>query len=76
METYTVITNGKNIKNCINIPLEYVNKELEIVIRPVSAGGGYLRKKIELILEKNKYIQSFKSISDPALWQKEQRRDW
>lgn len=76
METYTVITHGKNIKNCINIPLEYVNKELEIVIRPVSAGGSNLRKKIELILEKDKDIQSFKSISDPALWPREQRRDW
>lgn len=46
METYTVIKSGNSIKNCINIPLEYVNKELEIIIRPVPAGGSNLRKKL------------------------------
>jgi len=75
METYTIIKHGKSIQHCLDIPSEFLDKELEITIKPTRKGGGF-RNKIELILEKNKGINPFESITDPVAWQKERRREW
>ena len=75
METYTVIKKGKNVQHCLNIPSEFINKELEITIKPVRSGGK-IREKIESILEKHENTKAFKSISDPVKWQRETRSEW
>ena len=75
METYTIIKKGKNIRHCLNIPSEFVDKELEITIKPVRMCGD-LRKQIERLFQKRPTINPFKSIKDPVKWQEEQRREW
>jgi len=75
MQTYTVIKKGKSVQHCLNIPPEFINKDLEITIKPIRSGGK-IREKIESILEKHKNIKPFKSISDPVKWQKDTRSDW
>ena len=75
MEKYTVIKKGSSIQHCLNIPPEFINKDLEITIKPIRSGGK-IREKIESILEKHKNIKPFESISDPVKWQKETRSDW
>lgn len=75
MQTYTVIKKGAGIQHCLNIPREFEDNELEITVRPIRTVG-QLRKKIEQLLEKNKHIIPFKSISDPSEWQREIRSGW
>ena len=75
METYTIIKKGSNINHCIPIPSEFAEMDLEITIRPVRKGSE-CRKKIEMLLKKNKEINPFKNISDPVTWQKANRNDW
>ena len=75
METYTVIKKGKSVKRCLNIPSEFINKELEITIKPVRSGGK-IRKKIETIMGKYQDIKPFESISDPVKWQRKTRSEW
>ena len=75
METYTVIKKGKSVQHCLKIPPEFINKELEITIKPIRSGGK-IREKIEGILEKHGNTQAFKSISDPVKWQRETRSEW
>jgi hypothetical protein len=75
MEKYTVIKKGSSIQHCLNIPPEFINKDLEITIKPVRTGRK-IREKIESILEKYENTKAFKSISDPVKWQKETRSDW
>jgi hypothetical protein len=75
METYTVIKKGETIQHCLKIPPEFLNKELEITIKPVRKYGDYL-KKFELLFERNRNINPFDSISDPAQWQRGIRSDW
>lgn len=75
METYTVIKRGESIQHCLNIPPEFVDQELEITIKPTKKEGGF-KKRIELLFKKNKDLKPFESISDPVMWQKEQRSDW
>jgi hypothetical protein len=75
METYTVIKKGSSVQHCLNIPPEFINKDLEITIKPIRSVGK-IREKIESILKKNKNTKPFNSISDPVKWQKETRSDW
>lgn len=75
METYTVIKKGSSVQHCLNIPLEFINKDLEITIKPIRTGRK-IREKIESILEKHENTNPFKSISDPVKWQRETRSDW
>ncbi len=75
METYTVIKRGESIQHCLKIPEQFINKELEITIKPVQPGER-IRNKIENILDKYKNTKPFKSISDPIKWQRETRSDW
>ena len=51
MEKYTVIKKGSSIQHCLNIPPEFINKDLEITIKPIRTGRK-IREKIESILEK------------------------
>jgi hypothetical protein len=75
METYTVIKKGSSVQHCLNIPPEFINKDLEITIKPIRSGGK-IREKIENILKKHENTKPFISISDPVKWQKETRSDW
>jgi hypothetical protein len=75
METYTVIKKGSSVQHCLNIPPEFINKDLEITIKPIRSGGK-IREKIESILKKHENTKPFISISDPVKWQKETRSDW
>ncbi len=75
METYTVIKKGKSVQHCLKIPPEFINKDLEITIKPIRPRGK-IREKIENILKKHENTKPFKSISDPVKWQKETRSDW
>jgi hypothetical protein len=75
METYTIIKKGSSIKHCLNIPSEFMNKDLEITIKPIRSGGE-IRKKIEGIFKKYENTIPFKSINDPVKWQKETRSEW
>jgi len=75
MDAYTVITKGSSIRHCINIPAEFVDQELEIIIRPLKKEPDF-KQKFALIMKKNKDIKPFKGIADPVQWQKEQRSEW
>lgn len=75
METYTIIKKGENIQHCLKIPAEFVDKELEIIIKPIRKGGNF-KKKLELLFNKNRNVHPFASIPDPMEWQKEQRNGW
>jgi len=75
METYTVIKKGSQIKRCIQIPKEYLEKDLEITIRPHNPKQN-ISKKLDKLYNKYKKLTPFQSIKDPGAWQREARRDW
>ena len=74
METYTIIKKGSSIQHCIKIPEAFVDKELEITIRPYQAKQGY-RERIEGIYNKHKSVRPFNEIKDSVEWQRETRRE-
>ena len=56
METLKIKKNGKSIRGCIEIPDAYLDKELEIIIRPIPPKKSY-KKSLRAIL-KNIQTQS------------------
>ncbi len=75
MEEYIIIKKGSSIHHCINIPEEFMGKELEIKIRPCRPKSNN-RKKIELLFADNKDVKPFNLINDPRVWQREVRSEW
>jgi len=75
MEEYIIIKKGSSIHHCINVPEEFMEKELEIKIRPHHPKSD-IQKKIERLFDNNKDIRPFKSINDPMIWQREVRSEW
>lgn len=75
MNSYTIIKKGTSIQHCIDIPPEFLDQDLEIIIRPVKKESDF-KKKLALVLETYKGTKPFESIMDPVKWQKEQRSEW
>jgi len=75
METYTVIKKGSSIRHCINIPEEFLEKNLEITIKPYKPKMN-ISKQLERIFIKYQDLKPFESIEEPYEWQREVRRDW
>jgi hypothetical protein len=75
METIRVVKNGKSIRNCIEIPDSYLEKELEITIRPIPEKKDYGRSITALFL-KYPDARPFEEISDPGRWEREIRSEW
>lgn len=75
MQTLRVKKSGKSIQKCIDIPDAYVDKELEITIRPLPAKKRY-GDRINAIYLKYPDTKPFEEIADPCKWQREIRREW
>lgn len=75
MQTLRVKKTGKSIQNCIDIPDSYLDRELEITIRPLPAKKRY-RDFIDTIYVKYPDSRPFKEIADPCQWEREIRREW
>jgi hypothetical protein len=75
MEEYTVIKRGESILHCIQIPDDFVDKDLEIRIRPVTTRKN-LARKVEALLAKYADVNPFDSINDSGEWQREIRGEW
>jgi len=75
METLKVTKTGKSIQRCIEIPDAFLDKELEITIRPISAKKNY-RDYIDAIYLKYPDSKPFQAIVDPSQWEREIRREW
>ncbi len=72
METIRAVKNGKSIRNCIEIPDAYLDKELEITIRPIPVKKDYGRS-ITALFSKYPNVRPFEEISDPRCWERETR---
>ena len=75
METLKVVKNGKSIRKCIEIPEAYLDRELEITIRPISAKKNY-RDYIDAIYLRYPDSKPFQEIVCPSIWEREIRREW
>jgi len=75
MEEYIVVKKGSTIQHCIQIPDEFLDKDLEIKIRPV-AHKEHIVEKLQQIYARYEGVNPFASISDPAEWQRETRSEW
>ena len=75
METIKIIKNGKSIQRCIEIPDAYLDKDLEITIRPIPDKKNY-RDHIKAIYLRYPDSKPFDEIADPCQWQREIRREW
>jgi len=75
MQTLKVKKTGESIKRCIEIPDAFLDKELEITIRPISAKKNY-RDYIDAIYLKYPDSKPFQEIVDPSRWEREIRREW
>ncbi|MBI9082068.1 MAG: hypothetical protein JEZ11_00640 [Desulfobacterales bacterium] len=75
MQTLKVIKNGKSIHKCIEIPDAYLDKELEITIRPIPGTQSY-RESIEAVFLRYPGVKPFTHIADPCSWEREIRREW
>ena len=75
MQTLRVKKTGKSIQRCIEIPDAYLDKELEITIRPITAPKSY-RDNIEAIYLRYPDSKPFQEIVDPSRWEREIRREW
>ena len=75
MQTLKVKKSGKSIQRCIEIPDAYLDKELEITIRPISAKKNY-RDYIDAIYLRYPDSKPFQEIVDPSQWEREMRREW
>ncbi len=58
----------------INIPEEYINKEVEIIMLPVRLERIHLEQRADIV-RKTSGILSDKKI-DPVSWQREIRSEW
>ena len=75
MEEYTVIKKGSTIQHCIQIPDEFLDKDLEIKIRPV-IHKGHITEKLKQIYARFEGVNPFASMEDPADWEREIRSEW
>jgi len=75
MEAYVVIKKGESDKHCLDIPHEFLDKELKITVIPVGRGKD-VREKIKSLFSRHPTIKPFKAIKDPVQWQKEHRSEW
>lgn len=75
MEEYIVIKKGASIRQCIDIPPDFMDIDLEIKIRPLKEMGK-LAEKIEKIYAKYPDAKPFKDIEDPVIWQDRLRDEW
>ena len=75
MQTLRVKKTGKSIQRCIEIPDAYLDKELEITIRPLPPQKSY-RKCIDAIYLRYPDSKPFQEIVDPSRWEREIRREW
>ena len=75
MEEYIVIKKGSSISHCIKIPAKFLNKDLEIKIRPLKEVGK-ISKSIESLYKKYQGVKPFEGITDPVKWQQELRDEW
>ncbi|MBN2034918.1 MAG: hypothetical protein JW836_16760 [Deltaproteobacteria bacterium] len=75
METYTIIKKGSSIQHCIKIPKAFLDKELEITIRPYHVKHAY-RERIDELYNKYKNVRPFSDIKDSLKWQRKRRREW
>lgn len=75
MEEYTVIKKGSTIQHCIQIPDEFLDKDLEIKIRPV-AHKERITEKLQQIYARFEGVTPFAFMEDPAEWEREIRSEW
>ncbi len=75
MQEYIVIKKGSSIDHCIKIPADFLNKDLEIKIRPLKEMGK-ISKRLESLYKKHPGIKPFEGITDPVRWQREMRDEW
>ncbi len=75
MQEYTVIKKGSSIHQCIKIPSDFLDKDLEIKIRPLKEAGKISQKLVSLFKEYPN-IKPFEEIDNPQHWQRELRDEW
>ena len=75
MQEYIVIKRGSSIDHCIKIPANFLNKALEIKIRPLKEMGK-ISKRLESLYKKHPGVKPFEGITDPVRWQREMRDEW
>ena len=74
MQQYIVIKKGSSIDHCIKLPADFLNKDLEIKIRPLKETAK-ISKRLESLREKYPGVKPFEGI-DPVRWQREMRDEW
>jgi hypothetical protein len=75
MQEYTVIKKGSSIHQCIKIPSDFLDKDLEIKIRPLKEASKISQKLVSLFKEYQN-IKPFEEIDNPKHWQRESRDEW
>ena len=75
METLKVVKSGKSIQKCIEIPDAYLDRDLEITIRPVPAKKNY-RHFLDSLFLRYPGTNPFEDIADPCRWEREIRSEW
>ncbi|MFP5212653.1 MAG: hypothetical protein ACLGPL_04670 [Acidobacteriota bacterium] len=74
-KSYTVVKKGSSIQHCIEIPEDFVDKDLEITIRPIRPKAKFT-ERLEHLLKQYEGVNPFEGIEDPVKWQREQRGEW
>jgi hypothetical protein len=75
MQEYIVIKKGSSIRQCINVPDDFMDMDLEIKIRPL-AKAGKISEKLEALYKKFSDVAPFTKLEDPNQWQREIRDEW
>ncbi len=75
METIKIVKNGRSIQKCIEIPDAYLDKELEITIRPIPNLQSY-RSSIEALFKRYPNTNPFNWITDVCQWERGIRSEW
>ena len=70
-----IVKNGRSIRKCIEIPDAYLEKELEITIRPIPANQSY-RSSIEALFKRYPDTNPFSWITDACQWERGIRSEW
>jgi hypothetical protein len=75
MQEYVVIKKGASIRDCINVPDDFIDLDLEIKIRPL-AKTSKISEKLEAVYKKFSDVAPFKNLEDPNQWQRKIRDEW
>ena len=75
MQEYVIIKKGSSIHHCINIPEDFIDKDLEIKIRPF-VKIGKISEKLDDLFKKYPDVAPFRKIHNPQLWQRNRRDEW